>query len=78
MATEVSMIKESFNGNDGLFIGNDGNALSKLVSSTLNTQEDLGRFFKIMEDFHAEPEELTIHTSNRRLDSYLFHFSSKL
>ena len=79
------MYKESSNGNDGTISRNGGNALGNSFSSTLYTQEDFS--FKINEGSLTEPSyfspnfqkpHLDIYSSNRYLDTFLFHRSSFL
>ncbi len=78
------MYKESFNGNDGTTSRNGGDALGNSFSSTLYTSEDFG--LKINEGSLSEPSffspdtkpHIDIYHSNRRLDLYLFHLSSRL
>ena len=79
------MNKEFTYGNDGSFGSNVGPSRSQYVSSTLYTQEDFG--LKINEGSISEPSyfspqfnkpHLDIYSSNRYLDTFLFHRSSYL
>jgi len=79
------MYKESSNGNDGTISRNGGNALGNSFSSTFYTQEDFS--LKINEGSLSEPSffspvfnkpHLDIYSSNRYLDTFLFHRSSFL
>lgn len=79
------MYKESSNGNDGTTFGNGGTTGSQHVSSTFYTQEDFS--LKINEGSISEPSffspvfkkpHLDIYSSNRYLDTFLFHRSSFL
>jgi len=62
------MDKETFNGHDGLLRWNDGNSNNQPGLSTTGTQEN--------EQVTESTSE--VNRSNKRLDLYLFHFSSKL
>lgn len=70
------MQQEFINGNDGLFGSNDGDASRDFASSAKCSQKDLNDFFEILNEFRQS--HLDIHHSNRRLDSFLFYYSSKL
>lgn len=79
------MYRESFNGNDGTYGRNGGNAGNNNVSSTFYTQEDFS--LKINEGSISEPSffspvkvkpHLDIYSSNRYLDTFLFHRSTFL
>lgn len=82
LGKEATMLKESFNGNDGFFGGNDGDAFSKFISSEIGPQTDSGEGLveNVQQAFQFEKEKshLDIHKSNSRLDYYLFYFSSRL
>ena len=70
------MDMETSNGSDGSYGRNDSNALYQPLSSTFSSQEKLNEFFEIMNQFNWKP--LDVNFSNRRLDGYLFYYSSKL
>jgi hypothetical protein len=79
------MNKEFTYGNDGSFSRNDGPSRSQYLSSTQYSQEDFG--LKINEGSVSEPSyfsphfnkpHLDIYSSNRYLDTFLFHRSSVL
>lgn len=79
------MYRESFNGNDGTFSRNGGNAGNNSGSSAYYTQEDFS--LKINEGSLTEPsffspvkdkQHIDIYHSNRYLDTFLFHRSSFL
>jgi len=70
------MQQESINGNDGLYGRNDGHASGKLTASETSSQDELKKFFEAMNEF--KHDHLDLRFSNRRLDFYLFYYSSKL
>lgn len=62
------------------FSGNvNGDALGELVTATFSTQKDHSAYFevKILKEETKKPH-LDIHTSNGRLDAFLFYYSSRL
>lgn len=79
------MNKEFTYGNDGYTGRNDGTSRSQHFSSTFSTQENYSH--KINEGSLSEPSyfspnfkkpHLDIYSSNRYLDTFLFHRSSYL
>ncbi len=70
------MLKENFNGTDNLPGRNDVDVIRDLVSSAFSSQKSHGDI-KIEKSFE-NMEHIDIHTSNRRLDIYLFYASSRL
>jgi hypothetical protein len=73
MLREINHGSINFNGN----INSD--ALGELVAATFSTQKDHSAYFEVnaMKE-EAKKPHLDIHTSNGRLDAYLFYYSSKL
>ncbi len=79
------MYRESFNGNDGTYGRNGGNVNNNTGASTFYSQEDFS--LKINEGSLSEPSyfspifskpHLDIYSSNRYLDTFLFHRSTFL
>ena len=74
------MLRETDHGSIKFICNGDSDALGKLVAATFGTQEDHSTYLKneSLKNFKHEEKSPGIHTSNSRMDNYLFYFSSKL